>query len=289
MAGAERRLELDGMPTGDRVRLVAPAKLTVSLRVLGTRLDGLHQLVAEMVTLDLVDELELQPGGDGLAVQWPATQDDSSAHQAQAVPHDGQNLVLRALQAVGRRAQVRLVKRIPVGGGLGGGSADAAAVLRWAGCQDPSVALALGSDVPFCVIGGRALVQGVGEQIQRLPFLPCAYVLVVPPFGVSTAAVYRKWDALAAMGQLPPQGANDLTAPALAVEPRLARWRDLLGEFTGAEPVLAGSGSTWFVPGDRQSLGIDNRPFLADGDLRGRLLEVRTVPSGWGGEAAQGH
>ena len=72
----------------------------------------------------------------------------------------------RALDACGRRAAVRLTKRIPVGGGLGGGSADAAAVLRWAGCADVSVAADLGADVPFCVAGGRARVEGIGERVD---------------------------------------------------------------------------------------------------------------------------
>ena len=75
----------------------------------------------------------------------------------------------RALAAVGRRAHVRLDKRIPVGAGLGGGSADAAAVLRWAGCDDLAVAASLGADVPFCLVGGRARVTGIGEVVEPLP------------------------------------------------------------------------------------------------------------------------
>jgi 4-diphosphocytidyl-2-C-methyl-D-erythritol kinase len=147
---------------------------------------------------------------------------------------------------VGRRARVRLHKAIPAGAGLGGGSADAAAVLRWAGVEDPSVAVSLGADVPFCLVGGRARVRGVGEVVERRPDVDTSFTLLVPPLHVSTPAVYAAWDGL---GGPTAAGPNDLEPAALAVEPRLAAARDELGERTGAEPVLAGSGSTWFVEG----------------------------------------
>ncbi|HEY8527312.1 MAG TPA: 4-(cytidine 5'-diphospho)-2-C-methyl-D-erythritol kinase [Acidimicrobiales bacterium] len=221
----------------DAVTVAAPAKLTVSLRVTGVRDDGYHLLDAEMVSLDLADELTFRPG-DGLEVVAPPS------FGLPAEP--GDNLVSRALRAVGRTAYVRLVKRIPVGGGLGGGSADAAAVLRWAGCDDVEVASALGADVPFCLRGGRARVTGTGEGLEPLPFQPRTFTLLTPPFGCSTPAVYRAWDRL---GGPRTDGPNDLEPAALAVEPRLAEWRDALAEATGRTPVLAGSGSTWFVEG----------------------------------------
>lgn len=214
----------------------APAKLTLSLRVTGVRADGFHELDAEMVTIDLADELEFADGdgltivgGDGL----PVTDGDD-------------NLVCRALRAVGRTAHVTLTKRIPAGGGLGGGSADAAAVLRWAGCDDVAVAASLGADVPFCLVGGRARVTGIGEVLEPLPRVDRTFTLLTPPFGVSTPAVYRAWDELGAPRA---GGPNDLEPAALVVEPRLVEWRDRLATATGAEPVLAGSGSTWFVEG----------------------------------------
>jgi 4-diphosphocytidyl-2-C-methyl-D-erythritol kinase len=162
------------------------------------------------------------------------------------VPGDETNLVHRALRALGRQAHVVLEKHIPAGAGLGGGSADAAAVLRWAGCDDLRLAVSLGADVPFCVRGGRARVTGVGEAVDPLPLVDAVFTLCTPPFGVSTAAVYAAWDEL---GRNSADGPNDLEPAALAVEPRLAEWRTLLGEATGATPVLAGSGATWFVPG----------------------------------------
>ncbi|MGH9183004.1 MAG: 4-(cytidine 5'-diphospho)-2-C-methyl-D-erythritol kinase [Acidimicrobiales bacterium] len=213
----------------------ASAKLTLVLRVRGVRTDGYHHIDAEMVTVDLADVLTFA-AGDGLQVVGGAT----------GVPEGADNLVVRALAAVGRKARVRLEKRIPVGAGLGGGSADAAAVLRWAGCHDLGMAAALGADVPFCLVGGRARVTGVGETVEPLPPVERWFTLQVPPFGVPTAAVYRAWDRL---GGPTGMGTNDLEPAALAVEPDLARWRDRLGDATGCTPMLAGSGSAWFVEG----------------------------------------
>jgi 4-diphosphocytidyl-2-C-methyl-D-erythritol kinase len=150
---------------------------------------------------------------------------------------------------VGRRAAVRLDKRVPAGAGLGGGSADAAAVLRWAGCDDVAVAARLGADVAFCLIGGRARVTGVGEVVEPLPFVERTYTLVVPPLAVDTPPVYRAWDELG--GPSAPEGSvNDLEPAALSVVPDLAEWRDRLAEATGLRPQLAGSGASWFVEGD---------------------------------------
>lgn len=225
----------------------APAKLTISLRVTGRRPDGFHLIDAEMVTIDLTDTLEFA-AGDGLVVI-----DEVGGHGSPLPVGGGdENLVSRALRAAGRQALVRLTKRIPAGAGLGGGSADAAAVLRWAGlggagADDVGVAAALGADVPFCLRGGRARVTGVGEKIEGLPCRPgVPYTLLTPPLAVPTGQAYRAWDDL---GGPTAAGPNDLEPAALVVQPDLARWRDLLGDATGQTPVLAGSGSTWWVPG----------------------------------------
>ncbi len=240
--------------------LLAPAKLTVSLRVVGVRPDGYHLLDVEMVTVDLADELHLTEG-DGLTVEARAVGGDGGS----TVPGGDGNLVRRALALVERRAAVRLVKRIPAGAGLGGGSADAAAVLRWAGSTDLARAARLGADVPFCVEGGRARVTGIGEQVEALAFQPRTYTLLTPPIGCSTPAVYRAWDEL---GGPSGDGANDLEPAALRVAPELGRWRDELAEASGAAPILAGSGSTWFVEGAHPGPG---------------RVVVRTVPAGWTG------
>jgi 4-diphosphocytidyl-2-C-methyl-D-erythritol kinase len=212
--------------------------------------DGYHLLDAEMMSIDLTDELTFTDG-DGLEVLAPS---------GSRVPGGDANLVARALAKVGRRAHVRLVKRIPIGAGLGGGSADAAAVLRWARCADLGVAAALGADVPFCLRGGRARVTGIGEVVEPMPFVERTFTLLIPPFGCATPDVYRAWDDL---GGPSSDGGNDLEPAALAVEPRLRGWRDQLGDATGITPSLAGSGSTWFVLGE----------FPGDG-----RKVVRTVP-----------
>jgi len=200
-----------------------------------------------MVTLDLADTLVFAPGDSltvtGLGADGP-------------VPAGEDNLVRRALSLLGRTAAVRLDKRIPTGGGLGGGSADAAAVLRWAGLTDLMAAARLGADVPFCLVGGRARVRGIGELVEPLPFDAVAgaeYTLLVPPVHVSTVEVYRTWDR---MGGPTGEHGNDLEPAALAVAPELASWRDRLGELTGQVPRLAGSGATWFVAGAYEGPGL---------------------------------
>ena len=217
-------------------REVAHAKLTLSLHVAGVRDDGYHLIDAEMVSLDLADELRFE-AGSGITIAGPA---------AIGLSTGADNLVARALATIGRTAAVHVTKRIPAGGGLGGGSSDAAAVLRWAGVTDIDLAARLGADVPFCLRGGRARVTGIGDRIEALPFEARTVTLAFPDFGCDTAAVYRAWDAL---GGPRAEGPNDLEPAALVVAPDLAGFRDALGEATGETPVLAGSGSTWFVPG----------------------------------------
>jgi 4-diphosphocytidyl-2-C-methyl-D-erythritol kinase len=250
-------------------RVLARAKLTLWFRVLGRRDDGYHDLEAEMVELDLADELTIEPGGTGLSVEFEGT--------TGTLPAEGDNLVARALRAAGRRANVRLRKRIPIGGGLGGGSADAAAVLRWAGSFDLGVAASLGADVPFCLVGGRARVSGVGERVEPLPPEPREFVLLVPPLAVDTGAVYRAWDSLGAAERNAGSGGNDLEPAALVVEPELARWRDAMFARTGVTPRLAGSGATWFVEGTPADLGLGTASHLEVGEKLGRLLAVRTA------------
>ena len=138
---------------------------------------------------------------------------------------------------------MHVVKRIPLGGGLGGGSTDAAAVLRWAGRAEAPLALRLGADVPFSLAGGRALVEGVGERVTPLAFEP----RVVPAAGALRSGWTPAGSTRPGTTSLSTDGPNALTAAALVVEPRLARWRDALEDLAGRQPTLAGSGSTWFV------------------------------------------
>lgn len=276
----------EAAPTGKSpalsVDLVAPAKLTLSLVMTGVRDDGFHLIDAEMVTLDLVDELRVhEPGGaitPGSITPGSITLRAGAGFVVDEVPLGPDNLVARALELLGRTASVEITKRIPPGAGLGGGSADAAAVLRWGGFSDLQAAGRLGADIPFCLIGGRARVSGIGDELESLPYVERTLTLLTPPFGCNTAAVYRAWDELGG-----PRGdhGNDLEPAALVVEPRLALWRDRLAELSGQRPRLAGSGSTWFVEGafegDPAAFGEpSSRP-------RGDSLPivVRTTPAGW--------
>ena len=219
------------------MKVIAPAKLTLSLHITGIRDDGYHLIDAEMVTLDLHDTLEISQG-DSLVVLGDASNN---------VPTDDANLVRRALAFVGRTAAVRLHKRIPSGAGLGGASADAAALLRWAGCDDLQMAAKIGGDVPFCLNGGRARVSGIGETVEPLPFVARTITILTPPMHVSTKDVYQCWDQL---GGPAGDNGNDLEAAALTVAPELRVWRDQLADVAQQRPRLAGSGSSWWVSGE---------------------------------------
>ena len=239
-----------------RETIAAPAKLTRSLRMTGLRDDGFHLIDAEMVTLDLCDSLVIDEGQDGLSVVGGSAD----------IPTGPSNLVSQALVLAGRTAGIELTKRIPSQAGLGGGSSDAGAVLRWAGFDDLDAAAALGADVAFCLIGGRARVTGIGEIIEPLPFIAINYTLVTPPVACPTPAIYRQWDDMG--GPRSDDSPNDLEVAAVAYAPELARWRDQLAEATGQRPTLAGSGSTWFVEGH----------FPGEGHVL-----ARTTPAGWVG------
>jgi 4-diphosphocytidyl-2-C-methyl-D-erythritol kinase len=275
------------------VRL-APAKVNLTLAVLGSRPDGFHDLHSVMVPLDLADRLSLAVappgGGDTLHV----------------VGHDpgplADNLVLRAIAAARRAASpewghagpppplaARLDKRIPVAAGLAGGSSDAAAAVdaaleAWGVTLGPEarhrLAAELGSDVPFFLAGGPALVEGRGERISALPWLRDAdgthdrpgLLLVTPSCGISTPAAFRAWDEGARIaggaarmaslhlaeelrnGRLRVAdllvrasvlaAANDLAPATMVVEPGLAPFRRALLRLLARPVGISGSGPT---------------------------------------------
>jgi 4-diphosphocytidyl-2-C-methyl-D-erythritol kinase len=215
----------------------APAKLTLSLRIIRQRGDGLHLIDAEMVTLDWHDTLTIDPASTGLSADGP---------YAAGMPLGRANLVSKALRHVGLTAAVHIHKALPLGGGLGGGSADAAAVLRWAEYSDVAGASRVGADVAFCLVGGRARVRGIGDLVEALPFEPIDVTLIVPPMSVSSGRVYATWDHLAGPRS---DGLNDLEPAAIVAFPKLAVWRDRIREAAGVSPILAGSGATWFLRG----------------------------------------
>ncbi len=179
----------------------AYAKLNISLDVTERRADGYHDMAMVMQTVSLADEVEIRFNDTGVV---------RAATNLSFVPGDERNLAVRAalcyLRAVGQEGQglsIRLEKRVPVGAGMGGGSSDAAAVLRTLnrhyGALDAEKLEALsaevGSDVPFCVRGGTAFATGRGEKLETLPDMPaCAFVICKPGFSISTPELFRKLD-----------------------------------------------------------------------------------------------
>ncbi len=239
------------------VELIAPAKITLSLRITGVRSDGYHLIDAEMASISLSDTVRI--------AQSPRTSLQISGPFSDGVPNDASNIALRALALANRTAEVEIVKNIPHGGGLGGGSTDAATILRWAGYTDLESASHIGADIPFCMVGGRARVRGIGEIVEPLPGysqqLPLT--LIVPPLQVSTPVVYKAWDDLGGPNSV---GVNDLEPAACAAYPDLGRWRSQI-KALGLEPILAGSGATWFVHGHHKDIAKalpDARVYLTD-------------------------
>ena len=183
----------------------AYAKLNLTLDVLGKREDGYHDLQSVMQTVSVRDDIEIDVG---TGKPWKLVCDK------EGIPCDERNLAWKAAkvycEALNKDPdglEIRITKRIPSGAGMGGGSADAAAVLRALnnhyGNPLSIVALAelgaqVGSDVPFCVICGTAMCEGRGERIRKLPDMPdCIIVVCKPEFSVSTPELYKKIDEVA--------------------------------------------------------------------------------------------
>jgi 4-diphosphocytidyl-2-C-methyl-D-erythritol kinase len=235
----------------------APAKLTWTLRVIGSRPDGFHDVEAlASAVSEPGDRLTIQPDAEISLTVHGASRD---------VPRGSSNLVWRAADAAGVGVAIELTKQIPAGGGLGGGSSDAAAVLRVLrrdfglepGRVD-AIAAELGSDVPVCLAGGLAWMRGRGEIVERLaPPPPIAVLVAVPPIHTSTSAVYAAWDDLGgpkgtrpvepppALSSLVDVLVNDLEPAAERTEPALATFRRALAAELARPPVLAGSGSAY--------------------------------------------
>lgn len=283
------------------VECLAPAKLNLFLEVLGKRPDGYHELATVMVAVSLFDTLRLR---DDPAGRITLSCDDP------ALPSGAENLVVRAAEALRRAAgiergvRIDLRKSIPAGAGLGGGSSDAAATLaaldRLWNLQTPpdrldALAGELGSDVPFFLHGPAAVCRGRGEKVE--PFrLPAAlhFVLVCPPVGLATAAVYH--------GLTPPDrprpiatvqkalAANDTAAlgramfnrlqpVAEALRPELARVRHTLEDLGPLLDghLMSGSGSACYgLARDRPAAQAAAQRLETTPEL-GRVLVVSSI------------
>jgi len=250
------------------VKLRTPAKINLTLAVLGKRPDGFHEIESVVMPVGLYDHLALSDGpeaGIHLSCDNPA------------LPTGPENLVYRAAERLAERhgrhrgVQIELTKRIPAGAGLGGGSSDAAATLvgldrLWrlglARSELTELAADLGSDVPLFLHPGPAIIGGRGERVEPVELdWPGWIVLVIPPFGMSTAEVYRGWQA----GEAPPQSASEvvqavrdgqpldgllynmLEPPAFAVEPQLGALHAELLALGAPAARLTGSGAALFA------------------------------------------
>jgi 4-diphosphocytidyl-2-C-methyl-D-erythritol kinase len=278
--------------TGMDLVIRSPAKINWTLRVLGRRPDGYHEIESLVSAVTLYDELAFTSRTDG---RFVLTCDQP------AVPTDERNLICRAAGLISADAgpvgglNCRLTKRIPVGGGLGGGSSNGASALRalnrlwglnWPAGRLMDAAAKLGSDVPFFIRGGTALIRGRGEQVEpaTLPWQGWI-VLLLPELAVSTAEVYRAWRPPAAptiageyddrTGRIPPavrwmsRAYNMLEKPAMEVCPALKELVDRAESIINRPVRISGSGSTLYTAFDSE------REAEESADLFGRSLQLR--------------
>jgi len=247
------------------------AKINLWLEVKGRRPDGYHELFTVFQTVDLRDQLYFEDVSGG-AVELEC--------DADFIPTDGRNLVIKAANAlkvhfkVERGARIRLEKIIPTGGGLGGGSSNAAITLLGL-CRlweiEPKrgeladIARSLGADVPFFLVGGRAAGTGIGDHLTKMRDARLAYLVVATPaVQVSTAEAYRLLnspaltkectdiilsvsDAEAHVGDsLPSEPRNDFESVVFEIEPEVRRVKEKLTRLGAVVSLMSGSGSSVF-------------------------------------------
>ncbi|MFM7107096.1 MAG: 4-(cytidine 5'-diphospho)-2-C-methyl-D-erythritol kinase [Planctomycetaceae bacterium] len=305
-------------PSERSIALGAPAKLNLSLAVLARRADGYHDIESLMVGVTLADAVVVRAAdrpGVRLSLRYGAGL--AGTPLARDVPAGPDNLVVRAAEAlavaagVDRGLEIELVKRVPAGAGLGGGSSDAAAVIRgaaaawgidWSAERLAEVGAAIGSDVPFFFAGGPAIARGRGERLEPVAGVPpLPAVIACPSAGLSTAAVYaactpdaaRRGDAArlaAALARGGLRGAlpflhNALEEPARRMSPDVDRLLAALAAAGASCPRLTGSGSACFALARTaaEARGIAARLAAVRGPDGGRLwpgvFTVRLVPA----------
>ncbi len=237
----------------------APAKVNLSLHVTGQREDGYHVLDSLVAFADFGDAITVQPARDmRLSVSGPLGKN---------VPTDARNLMWRAAESVGQTLDMALVKNLPSEAGIGGGSADAAAVLRAAerlGVRiAPDAVLALGADVPVCMASTATRMRGIGEQLEKITLPPLPALIVNPLVSVPTGAVFSAMDQKtnAPMPETLPTfdgvsdcvdwlmlQRNDLEHPAMSQAPVIER---VLGDLSNSRDArmarMSGSGATCFA------------------------------------------
>lgn len=247
------------------LRRRAPAKINLTLDVLGTRPDGYHEIASVMQTISLSDFVSIEPGPEGSGISLMV-----DGPEADGVPTDNRNIAWRAAEAFGARdVAIHIEKNIPAQAGLGGGSSDAATVLstlntlaggKLSRQRLDEIGASIGADIPFFHHGGIAIVQGIGEKVTELPpWARYSLVIVKPPVGVLTAEAYRLLDKIpgrksaGATARWPEGGlSNDFEQAIYPRFPEVAAARDALLSAGAERALLCGSGSTVF--------GITNVP-----------------------------
>lgn len=264
---------------------LAPAKVNLALHVTGRRADGYHLLDSLVVFPALGDRLEAE-AADGLSLTL-------AGPHATGLGAGADNLVLRAalaMRPVGRGAALHLTKALPVAAGLGGGSADAAAALRLLGrlwgvpMPAPERVLALGADVPVCLAGTAARMEGIGERLTPVALPRFWIVLVHPGVPVATAQVFAELASRdnPPLGPVPVFGGagdlftwlraarNDLESPAVALAPGISAALAALGAQRGCGVArMSGSGATTF--------GL----FAAEAEALAAATALRAAHPGW--------
>jgi 4-diphosphocytidyl-2-C-methyl-D-erythritol kinase len=265
------------------VELAARAKLNLFLELLSRRPDGYHEIDSVFSEIDLCDTVRVEPC-DSLSL----------TAEGLPAPEGPENLAWKAAEALGARARIHLVKRIPSGAGLGGGSSDAAAVLKALGAGLPAerlreAARGLGADVSFFLHGGLARCRGAGDVVEPLAGgAGRRFLLVVPDLPLSTRAVYevarplltgRRRNATVFLGRYLGKAGprapyfNRLQAAAEGLEPRLREVREKAERIFGRTFTMTGSGSSYFAPAEGSA---SPAAFEAAG-VRAKVLAVTTT------------
>lgn len=258
---------------------LAPAKLNLFLHVLGRRADGLHELQTVFRFVDYGDSLQFARRNDGRIV----------LHTPLPGVAAGEDLTERAARALQEAsgctlgADIRIDKRLPMGGGLGGGSSDAATTLlalnalwgcRLDGQQLQALGLGLGADVPIFIHGAAALAGGVGEHFSPVSLPPAWYLILVPPLQVPTAQIFQAPDLVRNTPRIDParwqpgEGHNDLQPVACRLYPQIAAHLDWLTRQTQRPARMSGSGACVFA----EFCGTD-------GEAQARTLHAALPPS----------
>lgn len=243
----------------------APAKINLFLRVLRKRADGYHDIFSLMQKISLYDELTFSPRPEGIILNCPGTD----------LPADDGNLVVRAAKAIFSHAdysqgmEIRLVKKIPMTAGLGGGSSDAATTLmalnkicslKLKKSELIKIAAKIGADVPFFIFGNAALASGIGDKLKHLRNLPqISLILVKPDFDLPTKMVYENLNLRLTLGKNHysiPRNLdlgdiihglhNDLESFSLKIHPELADLKKMLLRYGALGALMSGSGPTVF-------------------------------------------